>query len=916
MTPRASSPPALAVWLIGHLVPEVDRESLLGDLEESFRARVAGSGGWRAARRWYWRQALRAILALRGGRRIADPLFAQREGTMRDLLPDVRYAVRQLTRAPFFSSISIALLAVGIGVNAALFSVIDTRIARPIPGIPEPDGLVQIEPRGGDRLRRLTYAEFLELRERQTVFTDIAAGAGGGSVTVDIGEGTHSANIVLVSGSYFSVMRPEMEAGTPLPPFDDRGGSVEPAVIVSYLFWRTRLDGDPAAVGRTIRVNRVPLTVVGVLPRGFDVPDGVPNNMDLWLPFDIDALIRPPRDASAPRPMAPSAGRAIAELVARLRPEVSQEQAVAAVDATLAAIGGMHRPESPLTGAVVARMGALGGEFVTGSAIILNVTFLILAIACANVSILLLGRAVVRRREIAVRLALGARRLRVVRLLIVESVLLSLIACAGGILVAHWICEFFNARFPFMGMDYALSWRSIAVTVAFAGATGILFGLTPALHATRTGVSDALKTGGAATDRQRSRLQRTFVVAEVAMGMALVCAAWLLVQSYGGLGGATFELSNRVLIADIGFSRATGGASYSPERADAILSAARGRIAARPGVEQVSFGTGHPLSERTGYGLIAPAQRLEEVDARHAAGIAVADPDYFRAAGVPLHDGRGLERTDSAGSSRVVVVGEAVAARLWPDRRAVGNVLMIGQRRQMVRGGAADTTFLPYTVIGVVGEPRSYTGTSTIYGRPIGSVYIARLQLSPTEGPRSSRDMTLVVRTSGPATDLAPAIIQELRALDADLPVTGVGTTRSLFNQRNREEVAMSNGISLAGLISLLMACVGIYAVIAFGVNQRTREIGIRMALGARKAQIVSLFFRDGLRLALLGFVIGIPLSLIVMRFSLGGQSARVLTIETVLTIIAVLLSVAALASWLPARRAAGVDPMSAARNE
>jgi predicted permease len=920
--------------LLSQLLPEADQEPLLGDLEETYHARTRSSRGSLAARLWFWGETIRALLAAPTRRRHSSGYAGVRRAPISDIALDIRYALRQLVRSPVFSSISIVLLAVGIGVNAALFSVIDTRLGRPIPGVPDPDGLVSLSVRSdGARARPLYWQEFLELSDRQDVFQDIATAVTWGSrTTVDMGGDVFPTNAVFVSGAYFSVLRPAMAAGSPLPAADDRAARGEPLVVVSHAFWRSRLGGDSSAIGRTIRVNRVPVTIIGVVPGGLDTPSGVPNNLDLWLPYSIADLVHPPtvpprgggaRTVPAAAAAVVVAGPAVTDLIARLRPGITEEQAAAAVSGILRGIGGAYRPESPLSGAVIERMADLGGEFASGSAIVGNLTILILLAACANVSILLLGRAVVRHREIAVRLALGARRSRVVRLLIVESVLLALVASSGGLLIAHWICGFFNAGFPLMGMDYAVSWRSTAATLAFAAATGILFGLTPALHATRADVAGALKTGGGATDRQRSPVQRAFVVAEVAISMALVCAAWLLVKAFGGPGGSgqTFELSNRVLIADVHFSRTSTGVPYTPERADALLSEARRRIGGRVGVEGASFSDAHPLGAgRPRFGFVGTPSGAATgaPGSRGVAGaaVAIADPDYFGVAGIPIRDGRDFARTDSAGATRVAIVDRLVAASLWPDRGAVGNVLMIGQLQSAARGVASDTTFLAYSVVGVVDAPRSYGATMTPYGRPIGSVFLPRLQLSATEGIRPSRDVTLVVRTSGPASDYAPGITGEFRALDADLALNGIGTTRGRYAERNRETLAMRNGAALAGLITLFMACVGVYAVIAFGVAQRRREIGIRMALGARRSQVVMLFFRDGIRLALLGFVIGVPVSLIAMRIALGRESGDILTAGSILAVVATLLTVAGLASWLPARRAAGIDPMEAARSE
>jgi predicted permease len=914
MKPRRSAPPALAAWLLGHLLPEGERESFLGDLEESYRIAILPSRGRRAAARWYWGEAIRALLARRPGRAV-DP-NAPRGRPLTGTGSDLRYAVRQLVRSPLFAAISIALLSVGIGVNAALVSVIDTRLAHPVAGVPSIDGLVELELqriRGANR-PWTTFEEFLELRDRQRAFDHLAAVAlttFGETPIVDLGDATLEVAAVFVSGDYFAVMRPRMALGSPLPVVDDRRAVADPVAVVSYPFWRARLGSDSAVIGRTVRVNRVPVTIVGVLPRGFE-PGRVPHTVELWLPLAMRPLIQSPPDRTGVTwPGRLPVESVVDGMTGRLRPGVSVEQATAALGAIAAGIGGRFRPEMPLTGVALHPLGDLSdSELWSGSAIIGNVTLLILLTACANVSILLLGRAVIRRREVAVRLALGARRSRVVRLLVVESVLLALLAGSAGILVAHWICEFFNARFPGMGTDYALSWRSVSVTLAFAAATGIAFGLVPALHATRASVGDALKSGFSATERHSSRLQHSFVVAEVALSMALVCAAWLLV---GAFRGAAYEqqayaASDRVLIADIQFSRSQGGVMFTEQRADALLSEMRARIARRPGVETVSFSSGHPLGIRNGNFVVVDSPERTASHAMEPVGatLVTADPDYFGTAGLRLRDGRDFTRTDSAGSPRVTVIGEHVAARLWPDGRAVGRTVMVGR---LAVQPPADTVYMPHVVVGVVAEPSRSS-------RSLGSVYIPRLQLSPTADPRVRRDVSLVVRTGGPAAGYAAAIVQEIHALDPDVPVLDAASAWQRYYESNREGIAMTNGITLAGGITLFMACVGVYAVIAFGINQRTREIGIRMALGARRSQVVALFFRDGLRLALIGFVIGIPLSLLAMKLSLGSGSGEILTPGPIATVVGVLLVVTAVASWLPARRAAGVNPMEAARSE
>jgi predicted permease len=500
------------------------------------------------------------------------------------------------------------------------------------------------------------------------------------------------------------------------------------------------------------------------------------------------------------------------------------------------------------------------------------------------------------------RLSLGAGRGRILRQLLTESALLAVFAGVAGLLVLRWTAGVIFTTFTEASPQLSPRWPTIAMTLIIAAGTGVVFGLLPALHATRANLADAIKDSVAGHDRHRSRLQRAFVIAEVALSMSLVSATGLLVhavQTQAGPGVEAHDVSSDVYIADFDFRIA----NYTAARADELLGSMQSRVSAFPGVEIATFATGTPFNAwGAGAGrLVGDSATRESWQARR---VYTVGPSYFEALGIDVERGRGVADTDVAGALPIAIVSTALASRLWRGENALGRVLTfeVGNPRS-----PSPLSAHGWTIVGVV---KDGVAAETEYERQE-IIYLSRRQFPFADNAQ------LIVRARSGSPDLSSQLTDEFRALAPDVPHSAVRTTRQLYSESNAEVLQVGLGASLAGVFALSLACVGVYAVIAFGIAQREREIGIRIALGAARSQVVGLFFRDGMRLVLIGFLIGVPLAVAGMKL-LGTQmyGLTMVTPRPVLTVIAVLLGVAALASWLPARRATRVDPIDSLRSE
>jgi len=819
------------------------------------------------------------------------------------LLQDLRYAARALLKSPGFTVVAVLTLGLGIGANTAVFTLVNAALFRAPPG-DRPHELVWLaatrdfpEQPGRPRSyqRRFSLPEYRDYAAGATAFTGLSAYQ---DVALALGSGGEPERIngMLVSGNYFQVLGLVPAAGRFFAPEEDRDPGAHPVVVLSHGLWGRRFGSDPAIVGTDITINGRRFTVAGVAPAGFvGIQLGEPA--ELFMPL---AMVRVAMPRSAELLDQRYAGWL--QIVGRLKPGVTAAAAGADV-ATLAARLAQAYPDA--LRATSAEVAPLSGGLDPSNRqqalpimlLLMAVPMVVLLIACANVANLLLARATGRRREIGIRLALGATRWRLLRQLLTESVVLALCAGGAGMLLSFWLNDVLLAV-SHAPAEIALALkpdiRVLAFTIAIAVITGVLFGLAPALGATRPDVVPALKEEGIALGRRvrRSRLTGAFVVAQVALSLILLVTAGLFLRSLDKALDVNpgFDPVNRISLSfDLGIQ------GYNDRQRGTFYTRLLERVRALPGVEAASLGSPLPLSGR----IVGTAVSLEGVDQDAGAvpaNLGSISPEYFATLGVPLVRGRDFAATDGTGAPLVVIVNETLARRLWPDQDPVGRRLRLYGREEPLR-----------EVIGVAKDGKYDELTE----RPRSFVYFPERQHSDVS------DISLVVKTTGDPRPLAGALTTAVHELDATLPIFRLETLEQALLNRLDKERGASSLLGVFGTLALLLAALGLYGVMAYAVSQRTREIGIRVALGAGQAHVLRQFVGEGVRLAVVGVVIGLALSValtrVIAQFLYGVTATDAATFAAGAVVLCV---VAVAASWLPARRAARVDPMVALRAE
>jgi len=811
---------------------------------------------------------------------------------------DLRFALRQLARAPGFTVVAALTLAVGIGANTALFSLATAVLARPLPEIGQPDGLVWITPTSARSARALnmSYPDFRDYQSAPGLFAGAAATSRAQFSISSSGEPIRVRG-ELVSGDYFSLLRVRMERGRGLTPEDDRTATDHPAVVISHRLWRERFDSSANVIGSRATIDGREFTVVGVVPERFNGAEHS-ERLDVWVPLSLAETALPGFDG-----FLTNRNAWWLTTIARLAPGVSVERANAVV-ATIAqriqkTDSAGHAGVTALVSPVRSGLSPGQGNDIYAVATLAGaVTLLVLLIACANVSNLLLGRAVARRREIAVRLSIGASRARIVRQLLTESLLLAAIGSVLGALIASWGTSVMASLIP-APVDVSFDSRVLAFTIAAAVLTGVGFGVVPALHATRADVATALKDATVGVDRARAKLQTGFVVAQVSLSLVLLVTAGLFLGALykSSRVDVHFDATDNVLAAsfDLGLQ------GYTAERAASFLDQLRARAAALPGVEEVSFTNQVPMGDREiGASVVLEGETSSSAAFGerngHEVSLSTIRPRYFRTIGIPLARGRDFAAADRPGAEPVAIVSEEFARLAWPKTDPIGKRLSFGGPRDQFM-----------TVVGVVRDAQ----TTGRMDRRWPAVYVPQMQRP------STLDLTMLVRRSRNAAELGPALRGLVRDLDRDLPVFGVQTLLQYRYERGAESRLGSMLLAIFGTLALLLATVGVYAVMAFSVGQRIREIGVRVALGAAGGTIATMFVRQALRLAAVGLTVGTVLSLGVAKLLSATFLGLSMTDAVPFAAGGALLAAAVVvASWIPARRAARVDPMIALRAE
>ena len=822
------------------------------------------------------------------------------------LAQDLRFGLRMLRQNPVFSLIAILTLALGIGANTAIFSLTNALLLRRLP-VPQPEQLVTVS-RGDGSGEPLSYPDFAALRERNEVLAGLAAAH---FAEVSFGNGSRSEMLrgELVSSNYFDVLRIWPAVGRGFLPEEERGA--QPVVVLSHGVWQGRFGGDPQVIGQTITLHRQRYTVIGVAPAGFN---GMTEmfRTDLWLPLRMLPQARPMFLTSLS-----NRHDQLFAAIGRLKPGVTLPQAQTALETInrqieIAEPPPAERQRDPnedralkLTHPQGIGLPHFRQRAQQATALLFVVVGIVLLIACANVANLLLARAASRRKEIAVRLALGASRFRLVRQLLTESILLGLLGAGGGLLLAFWINRVLMALKPPMPeswgfrLDLQLDATVLGFTLLLAFVVSLFFGLVPALAASKTDVVPALKDETGVRARRglfrRFNLRHALVVAQLAVSLVLLIAAGLFIRSLRQMQKVDpgFQTENRLALS-FNLDQEGYGEVKGREFSRQLLE----RVRALPGVQTAAMANYLPLGFMALAEPVAIDGRATPPDTRPPMAAAQrVGLDYFRTIGTPLVRGRDFSPQDSAHSPAVVIINETLARRFFPNEDPIGKRLRIGNPESHPQ---------PREIVGVVKD----TVVRSIGEEPMAVTYRPLAQ-------QPSLWLTLVVHTAGNPKALLAAVRREVQTLDENLPAQEIKTLDEIV-AFSFWPMRMGAGLVGAfGLLGLLLASVGLYGVMSYAVAARTREMGVRMALGAERGDVLRLIVGQGLTLALVGagtgLLLAVALTRVLQRFLFGIGATDPLTFIGV----AVLLTlVALLACWIPARRATKVDPLIALRHE
>jgi macrolide transport system ATP-binding/permease protein len=840
---------------------------------------------------------------------------------LEQLWQDLRYALRMLRRSPGFTAAAVLSLALGIGANTAIFSAIDGLLLKTLP-VKEPGRLVfmvESDVVQGSSNYLLNYPLFEKLRDLDQVFEDVSVvslndrsnisvdGPGGG---LDAGQ----ARVALVSGNYFSMMGINAAAGRTFTPDDDRVPGGHPVAVISYGYWERKFGLAPDAVGRTLSLNSTTYDIIGVAPRDFS-GDWVGRPADLWIPAMMQAQVM------LEMPNLLKAGNGWVRIIARLKPGVSMQQAQAVAAAVYQQyrrdrVGPNLTPEQLQQierDRLELRSGANGyspqrDSFAQPLAILMIVAGVVLLIACANVANLLLSRSSVRQREMAVRLAIGAGRGRIVRQLLTESLLLAVLGGALGLLCSVWLTSTLatmvgtgptqmdsRAPSPWVSLDLHIDATMLAFTAGLCLLTGIIFGMAPAFRGSKASLSSTLMDRGADAGGSMKRfgLGKLLVVAQVALSLVLLIGAGLFVRTLQNLKQQGMGVDRDHLLLVWTSPGQTG--RQGPALA-ALWHSTLERISALPGVVSASAAN-HGLLEGNDNGGSSEMMTVEGQE--HKPGLQLTRigiaPGYFQTAGIQMLQGHDVTERDTETTPKVAIINETMARFFFDDQNPIGKHFGPGGPNEMIE------------IIGVVsdtkhGTPRDKRGFWYVpYQQP----------------PSLMRTMCIEVRTANDPLSLAGRVRQELLDLDPKLPVLKIDTIEDQFNDVLAQERLVATLSSFFSALAVLLACIGLYGVMSYATARRTNEIGIRMALGATPARVLAMVLKESLWLMLAGLAIGLPAAVAVTRlisarlFGIGAADPLTMAGATLL-----IVAVAVVAAFLPARKASKVDPMRALKYE
>ena len=821
-------------------------------------------------------------------RRAPEPVILGAEGKtnlLSDLAQDLRYGLRMLVRNPGFTIIATLALALGIGANSAIFSVVNTVLLRPLP-YKNPDNLVMV----WEEVTHLGFpkntpspANFIDWRDQSTVFEGMAAMAERSFNLTGMGE-PERFDGRRVSANLFTLLGVQPQLGRAFRPEEDKPGSR--VVVLSYGFWQRRFGSDPRIIGQSLSLNGEGYTIVGVMPRSFQFPT---RRDQLWVPIAFES-----KEAA-------NRGSHYLEVVARIKPGVTLEQAQAEMNTIAARLARQYPEENIRIGSVITPLHEqVVGNIKPALLVLLGAVGFVLLIACANVANLLLARAVVRQREIALRLALGASRSRLTKQFLTESVLLAALGGVVGLLLALAGITILKTFIPdtiSQAQAIGIDGKVLVFTGLVALLTGMIFGLAPATQASNFNLNETLKEGGreSGAGSRGNRIRALLVISEVAVSFILLIGAGLLINSFLHLRNldpgfrADHLLAMKVDLPELKYP--------DKERRALFFAELLRRVRNLPGVQSAAVATNLPLTYDGDSVPIGVEGRIDPPpDQRPDVILRVISPGYFNTMGIPMVQGRDFTEQDKPDSSYAVVISEKTARHFWPGENPMGKRLKPG----------STTSASPWReVVGVVKDVRQ----NDFVAEPKMQMYIAHKQIN------SFAPNALVVRTNVDPLSLGATVRDTIWSIDKDQPVSDIRTMEEIVSEAVARQRFSMLLLGVFATLALVLAAVGIYGVMSYSVAQRTREIGIRMALGAQKKDVLKLTVGQGLRLVSIGVAIGLVAAFVltrVMASLLFGVSAT--DPVTFIAISVVLISVAMLASFVPALRATKVDPMVALR--
>ena len=813
---------------------------------------------------------------------------------METILKDIRYGIRGLLRRPGFTLVAVITLALGIGANTTIFSVVNGLLLRPPAAVTRPDRLVDMhatEPRGSS-FHSFSYPDYLDYRDRNKVFAGLVAYT---AMPLSLNAGAQPERIfgMLVSGNYFDVLGARPAQGRFFLAEEDQTPGTHPVVVVSYELWQQHFGADQTLAGKPVTINGHPFTVVGVAPQGFR---GTWTGLrpDAWVPLMMQPQVRPGADLT-------SRGARGLEMIARLSDGVTLPGAQTAMNLVAHQLEEAYPETNRGLGVDLRSASTVPGQFrgalIGFMAILMFVVGLVLLIACANVGAMTLARASARRKEIAIRLAVGASRRRIVGQLLIESVVLFLLGGAVGVFIAVWATRLLLAFKPPsdvpLALDLGVDLRVLLFTLLVSLITGLLFGLVPALQASRPDVLSALNND-ASRGSHRSRTRNAFVVAQIAISLVLLVTAGLFLRSLRN--ATTIDVGFRPWdVQTVTIDLSTQG--YDQPKGREFYRQLMERVAALPGVRVTSLARMVPLNgNNMREGISIPGREPQLNERTTTVGLNVVDGRYFEMLEMPLLHGRTFSETDKPGGPQVAIVNETMVRRFYPDpdiSRALGQTFTVGDGTVSIIGIVKDAM---YETLGEDPQPFIYQSFQQSY----------------------SGEMTLHIRTApGDAGSVLGGVRREVAALDRDVPLLSVMPLTEQIGV-GLLPLRLATGVAgTLGLVGILLAALGVFGIVNYSVSQRTREIGIRISLGAQSVDVLRLIVGQGLWLAIIGVIIGLAGAVALTRMLtslLYGVSALEPLVFGGVAISIVGVSV--VASYLPARRATKVDPLVALRYE